>query len=320
MTLAPRVLVLAGGLSHERDVSLRSGRRVAEFLRDAGCTVLERDVDASLVDTLTGGDVDVVWPLLHGATGEDGSVRDVFELVGVPYVGSTPAACRAAWDKSMARVTAQTAGLATPHGVALPHGTFRELGARGVLAAITDRLGLPLVVKPARGGSALGVSVVRAPEELPGAMVECFAYGDVALVERFVAGVEIAVSVVDLGDGPRALPAVEIVPDGGFYGYDARYVAGATEFFCPARLTAPAAMAAEKAALTAHRTFGLRHLSRTDLVVDADGRPWFLEVNVAPGMTETSLLPQAAEAGGEDLSRLYRAIVEQAAGETAVPA
>ena len=320
MTLTPRVLVLAGGLSHERDVSLRSGRRVAEFLRDAGCTVLERDVDASLVDTLTGGDVDVVWPLLHGATGEDGSVRDVFELVGVPYVGSTPAACRAAWDKSMARATAQTAGLATPHGVALPHGTFRELGARGVLAAITDRLGLPLVVKPARGGSALGVSVVRTPEELPGAMVECFAYGDVALVERFVAGVEIAVSVVDLGDGPRALPAVEIVPDGGFYGYDARYVAGATEFFCPARLTAPAAMAAEEAALTAHRTFGLRHLSRTDLVVDADGRPWFLEVNVAPGMTETSLLPQAAEAGGEDLSRLYRAIVEQAAGETAVPA
>jgi D-alanine-D-alanine ligase len=325
MTLAPRVLVLAGGLSHERDVSLRSGRRVAEFLRDAGCLVLERDVDASLVDTLTGSGVDVVWPLLHGATGEDGSVRDVFELVGVPYVGSGPAACRAAWDKPLARATAQAAGLATPAGVALPHGTFRELGARAVLAAITERLGLPLVVKPARGGSALGVSVVRTPEELPRAMVECFAYGDVALVERFVAGVEVAVSVVDLGEGPRALPAVEIVPDGGFYGYDARYVAGATEFFCPARLTAAAAGAAAAAALLAHRTFGLRHLSRTDLVVDADGRPWFLEVNVAPGMTETSLLPQAAEAGGEDLSRLYRAVVEQAlveqaAGDRTVPA
>ncbi len=320
MTLAPRVLVLAGGLSHERDVSLRSGRRVAEFLRDAGCVVLERDVDANLVDTLSGGGVDVVWPLLHGATGEDGSVRDVFELVGVPYVGSGPAACRSAWDKSVAGATARAAGLATPVGVALPHGTFRELGARSVLAAITERLGLPLVVKPARGGSALGVSVVRVPEELPAAMVECFAYGDVALVERFVAGVEVAVSVVDLGDGPRALPAVEIVPDGGFYGYDARYVAGATEFFCPARLTTAAAAAAAEAALRAHRTFGLRHLSRTDLVVDADGRPWFLEVNVAPGMTETSLLPQAAEAGGEDLSRLYRAIVEQAAGERAVPA
>ena len=320
MTLAPRVLVLAGGLSHERDVSLRSGRRVAEFLRDAGCVVMERDVDAHLVATLIAGGVDVVWPLLHGATGEDGSVRDVFELVGVPYVGSGPAACRAAWDKSLARATAAAAGLATPPGVALPHATFRELGARAVLAAITERLGLPLVVKPARGGSALGVSVVRAPEELPRAMVECFAYGDVALVERFVAGVEVAVSVVDLGEGPRALPAVEIVPDGGFYGYDARYVAGATEFFCPARLTPAAASAAAEAALVAHRAFGLRHLSRTDLVVDAEGRPWFLEVNVAPGMTETSLLPQAAEAGGEDLSRLYRAVVEQAAGDRAVPA
>jgi D-alanine-D-alanine ligase len=320
MTLAPRVLVLAGGLSHERDVSLRSGRRVSESLRDAGCAVLERDVDANLVDTLTGGGVDVVWPLLHGATGEDGSVRDVFELVGVPYVGSPPDACRAAWDKSVARATARTAGLATPPGVALPHGTFRELGARAVLAAITERLGLPLVVKPARGGSALGVSVVRRAEELPGAMVECFAYGDVALVERFVTGVEVAVSVVELDADPRALPAVEIVPDGGFYGYDARYVAGSTEFFCPARLTPAAAAAAAAAALTAHRVFGLRHLSRTDLVVDAEGRPWFLEVNVAPGMTETSLLPQAAEAGGEDLPELYRALVEQAAGERSVPA
>jgi len=320
MTLAPRVLVLAGGLSHERDVSLRSGRRVAEALRDAGCAVLERDVDAALIDTLVGGGIDVVWPLLHGASGEDGAVRDVFELLGVPYVGSAPAPCRTAWDKSVAASVARAAGLATPEAVALPHGTFRELGAQAVLAAITERMGLPLVVKPARGGSALGVNVVRTANELPRAMVECFAYGDVALVQRYVAGVEVAVTVLDLEGGPRALLAVEIVPDGGFYGYDARYVAGSTEFFCPARLTDGAADAAAAAALTAHRAFGLRHLSRTDLIVDADGRPWFLEVNVAPGMTETSLLPQAAEAAGEDLSRLYRALVEQAAGDqTAAP-
>jgi D-alanine-D-alanine ligase len=196
--------------------------------------------------------------------------------------------------------------------VALPHGTFRELGAQAVLAAITERLGLPLVVKPARGGSALGVSIVRRAEELPRAMVECFAYGDVALVERHVAGTEVAVSVVETDAGPLALPAVEIVPDGGFYGYDARYVAGATEFFCPARLTAEARAAAAEVAITAHRAFGLRHLSRTDLVVDADGLPWFLEVNVAPGMTETSLLPQAVEATGDDPAKLYRALVERA--------
>jgi D-alanine-D-alanine ligase len=320
MSIAPRVLVLAGGLSHERDVSLRSGRRVAEALRDSGCTVVERDVDAALIDLLSSGSVDVVWPLLHGASGEDGAIRDVFELLGVRYVGSSPAACRTAWDKPVAGSVARGAGLAVPDAVALPHGTFRELGAQAVLAAITERLGLPLVVKPARGGSALGVSVVGAAEDLPRAMVECFAYGDVALVERHVSGVEVAVSVVDLEGGPRALPAVEIVPDGGFYGYDARYVAGATEFFCPARLTAAAAAAVADAALIAHRAFGLRHLSRTDLIVDEAGTPWFLEVNVAPGMTETSLLPQAVEAAGEDASGLYRALVERATGDQPVPA
>ncbi|MGZ4649220.1 MAG: D-alanine--D-alanine ligase family protein [Kineosporiaceae bacterium] len=315
MNLAPRVLVLAGGLSHERDVSLRSGRRVAEALRDGGCTVIERDVDAGLIDLLSRGGIDVVWPLLHGASGEDGAIRDVFELLGVRYVGSSPAACRAAWDKPVAGSVARAAGLSVPESVALPHGTFRELGAQAVLAAITDRLGLPLVVKPARGGSALGVSVVRAAGELPRAMVECFAYGDVALVERYIAGVEVAVSVVDGPDGPRSLPAVEIVPDDGFYGYDARYVAGAAEFFCPARLTGAAASAVADAALVAHRAFGLRDLSRTDLVVDEAGMPWFLEVNVAPGMTETSLLPQAVEAAGEDAAALYRALVERATGD-----
>ncbi len=313
MSLPPRVMVLAGGLSHEREVSLRSGRRVAESLRDAGCQVEERDVDASLVGSLRAGGTDVVWPLLHGASGEDGAIRDVLDLVGVPYVGSDPAACRTAWDKPVAKSVARAAGLATAPSVSLPHGTFRELGAQGVLAAIMDRLGLPLVVKPARGGSALGVSVVRSAADLPRAMVDCFAYGDVALVEQLIDGVEVAVSVVDTGSGPVALPAVEIVADGGVYDYDARYVAGATEFFCPARLTAVAAAAVADVALRAHAAFGLRHLSRTDLIIDRDGAPWFLEVNVAPGMTETSLLPQAAQAAGEDQGLLYRRLVEAAA-------
>ncbi|MFZ0157708.1 MAG: D-alanine--D-alanine ligase [Kineosporiaceae bacterium] len=313
MTLSPRVLVLAGGLSHERDVSLRSGRRVSEALRDAGCQVVERDVDAGLLDAVRASQVDVVWPLLHGVTGEDGAIRDVLDLVGVPYVGSTPEACRSAWDKPVAKAVARAAGLRTPESVALPHGTFRELGAQAVLAAIVERLGLPLVVKPARGGSALGVNVVREASHLPRAMVDCFAYGDVALVERCIEGVEVAVSVIDTGSGPVALPAVEIVADGGMYDYNARYTAGATEFFVPARLTVEVAAAAAEMALTAHRAFGLRHLSRTDLIVDRDGHSWFLEVNVAPGMTETSLLPQAAEAAGEDHGILYRRLVEVAA-------
>ena len=307
-----RVLVLAGGLSHERDVSLRSGRRVADALRDEGCSVTVADVDASLLDTLRSGQVDVVWPLLHGASGEDGAVRDVLELVGVPYVGSGPRACRLSWNKPVAKGVVREAGLSTPSFVALPHGVFRELGAPGVLSAIVDRVGLPLVVKPARGGSALGASAVRSADALPAAMRDCFAYGDVALVERHVAGVEVAVSVIDTGDGPRALPPVEIVPDGELYDYDARYTAGATEFFCPARLTPSTLSAVSALALEAHRAFGLRHLSRTDLIVDGDGQPWFLEVNVAPGMTETSLLPMALEAEGLSAGSVYRQLVEAA--------
>jgi len=317
VSLSPRVLVLAGGLSHERDVSLRSGRRVADALRDAGCVVQISDVDAGLIDVLRGGGTDVVWPLLHGASGEDGAVRDVLDLIGVPYVGSGPVACRAAWDKPVAKAVAAGAGLRTPEFVALPHGVFRELGAGAVLRAIVEHLGLPLVVKPARGGSALGVTVVRNADALPRAMVDCFAYGEVAVLERHVTGVEVAVSVVDTGSGPQALPPVEIVPDGGVYDYDARYTAGATEFFCPARLTPASLDAVRTAALDAHQAFGLRHLSRTDLIVDPDGVPWFLEVNVAPGMTETSLLPQSVDAAGQRPGELYRQLVEAALHDVA---
>ena len=312
--LSPRVLVLAGGLSHERDVSLRSGRRVADALKDAGCNVDVRDVDEQLLDVVRSDRIDVVWPLLHGASGEDGAVRDVLELVGVPYVGSSARSCRLSWSKPVAKGVARDAGLATPAFVALPHGTFRELGASRVLSAIVDRLGLPLVVKPASGGSALGASAVRTADALPRAMVDCFAYGDVALVERHVTGVEVAVSVVELPDGPLVLPPVEIAPDGGLYDYDARYTAGATTFYCPARLTPETMDAVTTMALTAHRAFGLRHVSRTDLIVDPSGQPWFLEVNVAPGMTETSLLPQSVEAAGLTPGTVYRRLVEAAAG------
>lgn len=308
--LPTRVMILAGGLSHERDVSLRSGRRVADALRETGLDVDLRDLDEAVLPVLARGEADIVWPLLHGAQGEDGAIRDILELAEVPYIGSGPAACRMAWDKSVARTVAAGAGLAVPDAVALPHSTFRELGARTILDALVRRLGLPLVVKPARGGSALGVTVVREADALPKAMVDCFAYGDVALLERFVVGTEVAVSVVETGRGPEVLPAVEIVADGGVYDYDARYLAGATEFFSPARLDHLEDL--EKVALTAHRAFGLRHFSRTDLIVDDAGTVWFLEVNVAPGLTETSLLPQSVRAAGRDVAAVYRAIVETA--------
>lgn len=308
MTPSPRVAVLAGGLSHERDVSLRSGRRVAEALRSAGVEVTVHDVDADLVPALTQLRPDLVWPLLHGASGEDGSVRDVVRLLGLPVLGTEPRASRVAWSKPISKTVVARAGIRTPDFVTLPQSLFHELGADQVLGLLDARLGLPLMVKPSRGGSALGVSLVSAHDELPRAMVDCFSYSDTALVERAVVGTEVGVSVIDIGDGPVALPAVEIVTDGP-YDYDARYNPGRTEYFTPARLTDDLGRRVGEVAVAAHRALGLARISRTDLIVDESGEVWFLEVSTAPGMTETSLFPQAAEAAGHNLGELYRSLV-----------
>lgn len=310
--MSTRVLVLAGGLSHERDVSIRSGRRVAEALRDAGLEVDERDVDAGLLPWIAEHTPDCVVPLLHGETGEDGALREVLELVGVPYVGSGPSASRVAFDKPVAKVVASGAGLLTPPSVTLPHETFRELGAAAVMDLLVGALGLPLIVKPAKGGSALGCSVVRTDDDLPGAMVDAFAYGDTALVEQCVVGTEVAVPVVDTGDGPTALPAVEIRPDGGVYDYTARYTAGSTEFVVPAKIADDVAAECARAAETIHRALGLRDLSRSDLIIDDQGRVWFLEVNVAPGLTETSTVPLSVQSAGLDLGALVGDLVQAA--------
>lgn len=311
MTYSPRVVVLAGGLSHERDVSLRSGRRVAEALRLAQVEVTVHDVDADLMPMLAEVQPDVVWPILHGASGEDGSIRDVLGLLGLDYVGTGPRASRVAWSKPVAKSVVARSGISTPDYVTLPQSLFRELGAQAVMNAVVSKLGLPLVVKPSRGGSALGVTLVQTPAELPHAMVTCFAYGEVALLERAVTGIELATSVIETADGCQALPSVEIVTDGP-YDYDARYNPGRTEYFAPARLTDEQAATVAQTAIDAHKALGLRHISRTDLILEADGTIQFLEVNVAPGMTETSLFPQAALAGGHTLPELYRSIVETA--------
>ncbi|MEV8506733.1 D-alanine--D-alanine ligase [Actinoplanes sp. NPDC051475] len=308
----PHVLVLAGGLSYERDVSLRSGRRVLDALRSAGLSAEMRDADVSLLPTLQEDPPDAVVIALHGATGEDGSLRGVLDLCGVPYVGCTAAASRLAWDKPSAKSMLREKGIRTPDWVALPHDRFSELGAVAVLDRIAERLGLPLMVKPAQGGSGLGASVVREAAALPAAMVSCFAYDSTALVERYVAGMDVAVSVIDLGEGPVPLPAVEIVPRNGVYDYAARYTAGLTTWHTPARLSPAVSESVAATAVAAHEALGLRDLSRVDLIVDAEGVPHVLEVNVSPGMTETSLLPLAAQAGGLDFGKMMERLVGRA--------
>ncbi|PJJ73707.1 D-alanine-D-alanine ligase [Diaminobutyricimonas aerilata] len=312
MNTPTRIVVLAGGISHERDVSLRSGRRVADSLSGHGVEVELRDPDATLIPFLRESRPDVVWPALHGASGEDGALRGLLEFAGIPFVGSRSESARLAWDKPTAKTLAHRAGVATPPGIALPREAFRELGAASVLESIADELPVPLVVKPAKGGSAQGVTIVDDLAELPRAMVDAYTYGDVALIERRILGTEIAIGIIDTGDGPVALPAVEIVPNSGVYSFEARYNAGETSFFVPARLDVSVAARAAECAVAAHSALGLRHISRVDMIVDADGTPWFLEANVLPGLTETSLLPQALEAAGHDLGWVYAALAHAA--------
>ena len=312
MTGPDSVIVLAGGLSHERDVSLQSGRRVSQALRSQDLDVLESDIDSSLLDTLSGAGNAVVFPLLHGEAGEDGSLREVLALLNAPFVGSIAAASRIAFDKSIATRVVADAGVQTPVQVALPHETFRELGAAGLVAALADQIGFPMMVKPSKGGSALGCTKVDSAEQLPAAMVGAYAYGQVAVVETFIPGTEVTVAVVDQGSGPEVLPAVEIRPESGVYDYAARYTPGQTRFLCPAELDDSVAERAAKAALRVHETLGLSDLSRTDLIITDDGEPVFLETNVAPGMTETSALPLAVEAAGWSLGQTCAALVRAA--------
>lgn len=304
------IIVIAGGLSHERDVSLRSGRRVAQALRDFGREVIETDVNADLIPLLRRTPDPVVVPMLHGGLGEDGALREVLEVLDVPFVGPTGAASRLTFDKSIATQVVRAAGLATPRQIALPHDIFRELGAPALMEGIGQQLGYPLIVKPTRSGSALGVTKVDDAGALPSALVAAYAYGTVAVVESFVTGREIAVTVLDLGDGPVALPAVEIRPESGVYDYEARYTAGATRFVTPAELPDDVLAAAGELAVAAHTTLGLRHLSRVDMMVEETGRPVFFEGNVAPGMTETSSAPLAFEAADRGLGEVFAALVD----------
>jgi D-alanine-D-alanine ligase len=308
----PCVLVLAGGLSHEREVSLRSGRRTLDALRAVGMQAVMRDVDAGLLPMLAEDPPDAVIIALHGSTGEDGSLRGVLELYGIPYIGASATSSRLAWDKPTAKAMLRAAGLPTPDWVALPQERFSELGARTVLDRLVEHFGLPLMVKPAQGGSGLGASVVRNANALPSAMVGCFAYHPTALIEPFVVGMDVAVGVIDLGEGLLALPATEIVARDGIYDYAARYTAGVTTWHTPARLPAGAAERVSRLALDAHRALQLGDLSRVDMIVSPDGSALVLEASIAPGMTDTSLLPMALSAAGLDLGKTLATLVTRA--------
>jgi D-alanine-D-alanine ligase len=305
-----KVAVLKGGRSLERPVSLRSGAHAQEALVRLGHEVLGVDVGEELVSALHQSAPDAVFIALHGRDGEDGTVQTLLEAVGLPYTGSGPAACMSCTDKVLAKYLMRQAGIPTLDFDSFRETTIKELGAAQAVADVEARLGFPLVVKPATGGSALGVKFARNREQLPAAMVGAFSYDGKILLERYVKGRDLAVSVLD----GVPLPVVEAVPrEEEFYAYESRYEIGMTTFVCPAELPHATTARAQELAVAVYERFGCHGVARVDLMLEqAGGELWVLEVNVIPGLTETSLLPQAADAAGIDFDELVGRVLESA--------
>jgi D-alanine-D-alanine ligase len=310
-----RIAVLKGGRSLERQVSLNSGARVEESLRRLGHEVIEVDVGHDLVDRLSAERPDLAFVVLHGRDGEDGTVQELLEVLDIPYTGSRVSACIRASDKVLAKHAMRDAGIPTPDFFAFSETAFRSLGAAQALPAISSRLRFPIVVKPASQGSALGIKFARAEADVPTALIAAFSYDKKVLLERYVAGRELAVSVLEVDGQPRALPIVEAVPEkDAFYDFESRYEIGRTRFICPAELDADVTARVQDLALQAFELLGCSVFARVDLMLDAEtSEPFVLEVNPIPGLTETSLLPQAADAADIGFDDLIARIVAAAA-------
>ncbi len=306
-----RVAVLKGGSSLERQVSLRSGARVEDALERLGHEVEAVDVGSDLVGRLRAARPDVAFVAMHGRDGEDGTVQELLEILAIPYTGSGVLACTRTVDKVLTKHLCLEAGIPTPPFFSFTETAFDRLGAAETLPAIEERLEFPIVVKPATGGSALGVKFAREARDVPGALVAAFSYDDRVVLERHVEGRDLAVAIVEGSDGPLALPVVEAVPrDEQFYDFEARYEIGRTDFVCPAELPDDTTDRAQEIALTTYRLLGLEGFGRVDLMLEeASGELFVLEANAIPGLTETSLVPQAAEAAGIDFDRLVARIL-----------
>jgi D-alanine-D-alanine ligase len=309
-----RVAVLKGGRSLERQVSLKSGARVQDALERLGHEVIAVDVGSDLVDQLTAAQPDVAFVALHGRDGEDGTVQELLEVMAIRYTGSGVSACIRAADKVLAKHAMQDAGIPTPDFYAFNETAFKELGAAQALPAIEERLEFPIVVKPAGQGSALGIKFARTAADVPAALVAAFSYDRKVLLERHVTGRDLAVSIIDENGSPRALPIVEAVPEQeDFYDFESRYEIGRTRFECPASIDPEAATRAAEIALRVYTLLGCSGFARVDLMLeDETGELYVLEANSIPGLTETSLLPQAADAAGIGFDQLIERIVKAA--------
>ena len=312
-----RVAVLKGGRSLERQVSLRSGARVQDALERLGHEVVAIDVGPDLVGQLAAAQPEIAFVALHGRDGEDGTVQELLEVMGIPYTGSGVSACIRAADKVLAKHAMRDAGIPTPDFYAFSETAFQALGAAQALPAIEDRLQFPIVVKPASQGSALGIKFARTAADVPQALVAAFSYDRKVLLERHVPGRDLAVSLLEDGGGVRPLPIVEAVPirhtDEDFYDFESRYEIGRTQFVCPAELDDDITARAQEIALAVYELTGCSGFARVDLMLESGTDELFvLETNPIPGLTETSLLPQAAEAAGVTFDALIEQILDAA--------
>lgn len=304
--------MLKGGRSFEREVSLRSGANVEASLLRLGHQVVSVEVDRTMVKRLKEERPDVVFVAMHGHGGEDGTVQELLEILRIPYTGSGVSASERAWDKVVAKAMLEAAGLPTPRSYAFGEEAFRELGAADLLGDIEEQLGLPLVVKPARGGSALGIKLVHDRSEIPGALIAALAYDKRLMLERYVAGRELAVAIVG-SERPMALPIVEAVPIGKeFYDFESRYTPGATDLHAPADLSPELTETITQIALDTYGVLDCHGFGRVDILLDADDEPWVLECNTIPGLTDTSMVPRAAQAAGMTFDDLIARVLELA--------
>lgn len=301
-----KVALLAGGTSGEREISIASGEGAKKALEEAGFTVdwidpaRKEDLKA-LIDK----SYDVAFLCLHGKMGEDGTVQGMLELLSIPYTCSGVLASATAMDKAKSKVLYELGGVATPSSFTLTRSEEYSIDE------IVKKLGVPCVVKPATEGSALGVEIVEEENSLAAAIERAFAIDDIVLVEQFVKGTEITVAVLGNED-PEALPIIEIVPKGEFYDFDSKYAPGGSQHICPAPLQDDLADEIKELAKRAHCVLGCRGVSRSDFIIDEAGKPWILETNTIPGMTPTSLLPDAARAAGISFPELCTKLVQYA--------
>ncbi|MGQ9537723.1 MAG: D-alanine--D-alanine ligase [Actinomycetota bacterium] len=304
--------VLMGGVSGEREISLRSGTAVAGALRERGHQVLEVDLGPSAIEQLAAlrEKVDVAFLALHGRLGEDGTVQGALELLRIPYTGSGVLASALAMDKRMSKRIFRSEGIPVAPDVVLTARDVESVGLRRAAEGVALDLGFPCMVKPNREGSTLGSSRAKNTEELEDALREAFGYDEVVLVERFVQGRELTVGL--LGEEPEALPVLEVVASKGVYDYECKYTKGMTRYLVPAPVPERLAAELQRLAVMAHRALGCEGVSRVDFMVDEEGNAYCLEVNTLPGMTELSLVPKAAAAAGYSFPETVERILSTA--------